>query len=84
MKKPFTFLVLLFSLLMLVSCSNQTLYNTEKDMVVLNKKDIPVSFLPKELAIVSVGDSLTQGVGDSTGKGDIFHICKLYLKKLKE
>ncbi|WP_312098169.1 SGNH/GDSL hydrolase family protein [Niallia sp.] len=69
MKKPFTFLVLLFSLLMLVSCSNQTLYNKEKDVIVTEKKDIPVSFLPQELSIVSVGDSLTQGVGDSTGKG---------------
>jgi len=69
MKKPFTFLVLLFSLLMLVSCSNQTLYIKEKDVVVTEKKDIPVSFLPQELSIVSVGDSLTQGVGDSTGKG---------------
>lgn len=69
MKKPFTFLVLLFSLLMLVSCSNQTLYNKEKEVVVIEKKDIPVSFLPQELSIVSVGDSLTQGVGDSTGKG---------------
>lgn len=69
MKKPFTFLVLLFSLLMLVSCSNQTLYIKEKDVVVTEKKDIPVSFLPQEMSIVSVGDSLTQGVGDSTGKG---------------
>lgn len=69
MKKPFTFLVLLFSLLMLVSCSNPTLYNKEKDVIVTEKKDIPVSFLPQELSIVSVGDSLTQGVGDSTGKG---------------
>lgn len=69
MKKPFTFLVLLFSFLMLVSCSNPTLYNKEKDVIVTEKKDIPVSFLPQELSIVSVGDSLTQGVGDSTGKG---------------
>lgn len=83
MKKPFTFLVLLFSLLMLVSCSNQTLYNTEKDMVVLNKKDIPVSFLPKELAIVSVGDSLTQGVGDSTGKGGYIPYLQTLLEETK-
>lgn len=69
MKKTFTFLVLLFSLLMLVSCSNPTLYNKEKEVIVTDKKDIPVSFLPQELSIVSVGDSLTQGVGDSTGKG---------------
>lgn len=83
MKKTFTFLVLLFSLLMLVSCSNQTLYNTEKDMVVMNKKDIPVSFLPKDLAIVSVGDSLTQGVGDSTGKGGYVPYLQTLLEETK-
>ncbi len=83
MKKPFTFLVLLFSLLMLVSCSNQTLYNTEKDMVVMNKKDIPVSFLPKDLSIVSVGDSLTQGVGDSTGKGGYVPYLQTLLEETK-
>ncbi|MCB5238856.1 MULTISPECIES: SGNH/GDSL hydrolase family protein [Bacillaceae] len=83
MKKPFTFLVLLISLLMLVSCSNQTLYNTEKDIVVTEKKDIPVSFLPQELSIVSVGDSLTQGVGDSTGKGGYVPYLQNLLEETK-
>lgn len=33
------------------------------------KQAIPANFIPKELNIVAVGDSLTEGVGDSTNSG---------------
>ncbi|WP_335871709.1 GDSL-type esterase/lipase family protein [Bacillus sp. 2205SS5-2] len=33
------------------------------------KQDVPESFFPKDIKIVSLGDSLTQGVGDSSDTG---------------
>ncbi|MGG4469307.1 SGNH/GDSL hydrolase family protein [Paenibacillus alvei] len=33
------------------------------------KQEVPESFISEDLNVVAAGDSLTQGVGDSTGKG---------------
>lgn len=41
---------------------------------------LPVNFIPKEMTIVSVGDSLTEGVGDSTKRGGYVP----YLKEMLE
>ena len=81
MNKPFTFLVLFLTSILLASCSNPTFYtNQDKESAISNKIDIPTTFVPQDFSIVSVGDSLTQGVGDSTGQGGYVP----YLKKLLE
>ncbi|KAB7673026.1 SGNH/GDSL hydrolase family protein [Bacillus sp. B1-b2] len=85
MKKPFTFLVLFLSLILLVSCSHTTfLYNEEKDTEITSKKSIPETFIPQDVSIVSVGDSLTQGVGDSTGRGGYVPYLKDLLENTSE
>ncbi|MDQ0217965.1 GDSL family lipase [Peribacillus cavernae] len=47
----------------------------------LAKKDIPVSFFPDPIRIVSIGDSLTQGVGDSTEAGGYLPYLRNRLEK---
>lgn len=44
------------------------------------KEEIPFDFIPKTYKVVSVGDSLTQGVGDSTKRGGYLP----YLEELLE
>lgn len=46
----------------------------------MTKAEVPADFFPKDVTIVSVGDSLTQGVGDSTKQGGYIP----YLQKLLE
>ena len=71
MKKIFTSLIL--SIVLLSSCSKETSLNEELNMrkeSTLNlREDIPSDFIPKSYKIVSIGDSLTFGVGDSTERG---------------
>ncbi|MBT2690258.1 SGNH/GDSL hydrolase family protein [Bacillus sp. ISL-47] len=83
MFRKFTFIF--FSLFLLVSCSFNPL--TNKDIVQPNKQSelsakeqIPLDFFPRNLTIASVGDSLTQGVGDSTERGGYLP----YLEELLE
>ncbi|WP_257391429.1 SGNH/GDSL hydrolase family protein [Cytobacillus gottheilii] len=69
----FLFFFMLIMLFFLSSCSIGTNTSSgehvEKSVVYAERKTIDPAFLPQNLAIVSVGDSLTQGVGDSTKKG---------------
>lgn len=61
----------------IIGCSQTSLLSSKKitgnvieNQVQLQlKQAIPVNFIPKELNIVAVGDSLTEGVGDSTNSG---------------
>ncbi|MGP7815965.1 SGNH/GDSL hydrolase family protein [Niallia sp. 01092] len=71
MKKSSLFLIICLSLLLATSCSKDAVlqYNGVKETMVVNKENIPETFFPQDVKIVSAGDSLTQGVGDSTGKG---------------
>ncbi|TKC19589.1 GDSL family lipase [Robertmurraya kyonggiensis] len=70
MKRIFTsFFLCLF---LLVACSqtrSAETYLSNRELSVDKKEQIPADFLPKSYTIVSVGDSLTQGVGDSTKRG---------------
>lgn len=45
------------------------------------KEALPVSFFPRELAIVAAGDSLTQGVGDSRKSGGYIRYLEESLEK---
>ncbi|MFT8321251.1 MAG: SGNH/GDSL hydrolase family protein [Bacillus sp. (in: firmicutes)] len=82
MKKSRLFLIICLSLLLLTSCTKDNIlqYNGVKETMVTSKEDIPDAFIPQDVKIVSAGDSLTQGVGDSTGKGGYIP----YLKGLLE
>ncbi|WP_445491164.1 SGNH/GDSL hydrolase family protein [Niallia sp. 03133] len=83
MKKSTNFLIICLSLLLLTACTKETSlqYNGVKETMVASKKEIPESFFPKDVNIVSAGDSLTQGVGDSTGKGGYVPYLKGLLEK---
>ena len=77
---------LLIGLLILTSCSNiRTVSNyalQEKNELGLKKKDaIPATFFPDPIEIVSLGDSLTQGVGDTTDKGGYLPYLRHLLEK---
>lgn len=71
MKKIFGTLFL--CIFILSSCTYEpvsvhSLYE-EREADVVRKGEIPPDFIPKTFAIVSLGDSLTKGVGDSTNRG---------------
>lgn len=80
MKKIFTSFFLCLSLL--VACNQHSSGGTLalKEPSVSMKKEIPLDFIPKTYNIVSIGDSLTQGVGDSTKRGGYLP----YLEELLE
>jgi lysophospholipase L1-like esterase len=83
MKKFFTLLIT--SILALSSCSKAEIPQLvpEKKMAMKAFKPIPRDFMPRKLTIVSAGDSLTEGVGDSTGKGGYLPYLKKKLEKEK-
>ena len=68
-RKSVQLLVILF---LLSACSVQTTTLTEnvKHTTALTQKQrIPEAFYPRDINIISMGDSLTQGVGDTTKNG---------------
>ncbi|NKE08092.1 MULTISPECIES: SGNH/GDSL hydrolase family protein [Mesobacillus] len=73
MLKKFTLLYVALAMI-LSSCSQfESLqkgnFNKVKETGVELKEALPTSFFPRDLHIVAAGDSLTQGVGDSTNTG---------------
>ena len=46
-------------------------------------RDLPADFIPRKLTVVSAGDSLTQGVGDSSDSGGYLPYLKTMLEKEK-
>ncbi|WP_409251087.1 SGNH/GDSL hydrolase family protein [Bacillus sp. SCS-153A] len=61
----------LFLILLLISgCSSSGMVTHQKvTHTLVEKEQPPADFIPKTIKIVSIGDSLTQGVGDSTKSG---------------
>ena len=49
----------------------------------IHKKSIPGDFVPQPMKITAIGDSLTEGVGDSSNKGGYLYFLKQKLQKLK-
>jgi lysophospholipase L1-like esterase len=80
MKKKLTLLLTIF--LLVSGCSGHTNEQPFKQMDVTAKPLPPKNFLPKDLTIVSIGDSLTQGVGDSTKSGGYIPYLKRSLETL--
>lgn len=90
MKKLFTSLTLCS--IMLTSCAQSSAqpvfvhsgdHNKYRDSGLSLKSDIPVDFVPEDYKIVSLGDSLTQGVGDSTKRGGYLPYLEDHLEKEK-
>ena len=66
---------LILSIVLLASCS-QTRYVSEEGIapqknkwILKQKESVPASFFPDPIRVVSIGDSLTEGVGDSRSAG---------------
>jgi len=83
MKKFFTPLILSVVLLCSCSSSNPLVLHQEKKVAAQVFAQIPADFYPRKLTIVSAGDSLTQGVGDSTDQGGYLPYLKTMLEKEK-
>ncbi|MFF2450447.1 SGNH/GDSL hydrolase family protein [Neobacillus sp. NPDC058068] len=83
MKRFFTLLIL--SALFLSSCSqsDQLALHQEKKAATQVFKPIPADFVPRNFTVLSTGDSLTQGVGDSTNQGGYLPYLKTLLEKEK-
>ncbi|WP_413309349.1 SGNH/GDSL hydrolase family protein [Bacillus sp. 1P10SD] len=83
MKMFFTALIL--PLLFLSSCSqsNPLEFHQEKKVAAQVFEQIPADFYPRKLTVVSAGDSLTKGIGDSTGSGGYLPYLESMLEKEK-
>lgn len=84
MKKIIT--LLLAFVFLLSACrvdSFQGKLNHSKHVALLLKEDVPTDFIPQDLTIVSVGDSLTEGVGDSKNRGGYLPYLQSELEKQK-
>ncbi|WHX98967.1 SGNH/GDSL hydrolase family protein [Neobacillus sp. DY30] len=83
MKKVFTFLVL--STFFLSSCSkpDRLEFHKVRTASAVVYEEIPADFVPKEIKIISAGDSLTEGVGDSTKTGGYLPYLRTLLEEEK-
>ncbi|MDF2035455.1 SGNH/GDSL hydrolase family protein [Cytobacillus oceanisediminis] len=84
MIKKFTFIFLI--MLLLASCSssnNSEIIHSKKESKLALKEEIPFDFFPRNLTVAAVGDSLTQGVGDSTERGGYVPYLEMSLEKDK-
>ncbi|MCM3573762.1 MULTISPECIES: SGNH/GDSL hydrolase family protein [Mesobacillus] len=87
MLKKFTLLYVMLAMI-LGSCSQfenfqKGNFNKVKETGMEIKEALPTSFFPKDLHIVAAGDSLTQGVGDSTNTGGYIPYLAEQLEKEK-
>lgn len=70
----FKLLIFILSIFILASCNiqsstNLAKLNQAKQTALTAKNELPEDFIPHDITIVSAGDSLTEGVGDSTNRG---------------
>lgn len=71
--------------MLLCSCSpsNSLVFHQEKKVAAQVFQPIPADFFPRKLTVLAAGDSLTQGVGDSTDQGGYLPYLKSMLEKDK-
>ncbi|EWG09695.1 SGNH/GDSL hydrolase family protein [Cytobacillus firmus] len=84
MLKKFT--LIFWIMLLLASCSSvnhSDIIHSEKESRLTVKEEIPLDFFPRNLTVAAVGDSLTQGVGDSTERGGYVPYLEMSLEKDK-
>jgi lysophospholipase L1-like esterase len=74
----------LFSIIFLTSGCSGSEFEAHPQLTrtLMEKEQPPADFIPKNLKIVSIGDSLTQGVGDSTKSGGYVPYLKESLENL--
>ena len=82
--------VIMIMMLMLTGCNPfHFLYvkDAEKHSTSLitkaSKRELPADFFPAEIDVVSLGDSLTQGIGDSSDQGGYIPYLVSYLEQNK-
>jgi lysophospholipase L1-like esterase len=83
MKKLIPLLIL--STVFLGSCSEPDSWalHQVKSAAVPVLEPVPADFIPRKLTVLAAGDSLTQGVGDSTGHGGYLPYLKTMLEQEK-
>ncbi|MBY0122716.1 SGNH/GDSL hydrolase family protein [Bacillus sp. S/N-304-OC-R1] len=84
----FKLLIFILSIFILASCNIQTSsnfakLNQAKQTALTAKNELPEDFVPHDITIVSAGDSLTEGVGDSTNRGGYIPYLKDKLEHSK-
>lgn len=80
------FILIFWIMLLLASCSSvnhSDIIHFEKESSLTVKEEIPLDFFPRNLTVAAVGDSLTQGVGDSTERGGYVPYLEMSLEKDK-
>lgn len=85
MKKIFA--LFLACIVLLSACDFQSWkgkLNDKKQTALTLKENVPLDFVPQDLSIVSVGDSLTEGVGDSTNRGGYLPYLQTSLENEKK
>jgi lysophospholipase L1-like esterase len=83
MKKVFTLLILSTYFLSSCSQSDRLELHKERTASAVVYEEIPGDFVPKEIRIISAGDSLTEGVGDSTNTGGYLPYLRTLLEEEK-
>lgn len=83
MKKVFTLFILSTFFLSSCSPSDRLEFHKERTASAVVYEEIPVDFVPKEIRIISAGDSLTEGVGDSTKTGGYLPYLRTLLEEEK-
>lgn len=86
MKKVLTFLFICFFLFIIFNYSpfsGSERVNSIKQTGISLKQEVHEEFFPKDIKVVSIGDSLTEGVGDSTGRGGYLPYLEKMLEKEK-
>ena len=85
MKVKKVFPLLILAMMFLCSCSQSAslVLHQEKKVASPVFEPIPADFIPQKVTVLSAGDSLTQGVGDSTEQGGYLPYLKSMLEKDK-
>lgn len=83
MRKINTLLIL--STFFLSSCSqvDSLNFHSEKQASAVVYQEVPADFIPRKLTVISAGDSLTEGVGDSTKSGGYLPYLRTLLEDEK-
>lgn len=83
MRKFVPLLILLSLFLSACSQSNGWELHHERKAHAQEYKPIPANFRPRDITVVSAGDSLTEGIGDSKDQGGYIPYIKTLLEKEK-
>jgi lysophospholipase L1-like esterase len=81
--KRIGFFMLAFVLLLSGCSMEEAAEHVTREVSLWDKDDPNENFIPKNLKIVSIGDSLTQGVGDSTKNGGYVPYLENHLESME-